>query len=136
MKKKVLFICTGNACRSQMAEGLLKHYLGEVYESCSAGVEPFRLSSRAVQVMQEISIDISKHYAKPINAPVNINPDIVITLCDYAMTVCPDFPGKTKKIHWSVSDPFFAKGDREESLKAFREVRDEIKERILNELKR
>lgn len=136
MKQKVLFICTGNACRSQMAEGILRQYLGDRYKSCSAGVKPFRLSSRAVQVMQEIGIDISKHYSKSISDPVNINPDIVITLCDYAVTVCPPFSENIQKIHWSVSDPFFAVGNREESLNAFRTVRDEIKERILNELKR
>ncbi|MBP8638753.1 MAG: arsenate reductase ArsC [Dictyoglomi bacterium] len=128
--KKVLFICTHNSCRSQMAEGLLKTLYGGYYESHSAGLEVTEVNPYAIRVMKEIGIDISKQRSKTINEFKGITFDYVVTVCDNAKERCPFFPGK-KILHKSFIDPTEFKGEGEEKLKIFREVRDQIREWII-----
>ena len=130
MKKKVLFLCTGNSCRSQMAEGFLRHLRGDAYEVYSAGVDPSELNPKAVQVMEEAGVDISKHTSKRLEELLHIQFDLVITVCDNARQSCPVFPGKARVIHKGFDDPpKEAAGARspEEALEPFRRVRDEIR---------
>ncbi|MEJ5251595.1 MAG: arsenate reductase ArsC [Chthonomonadetes bacterium] len=126
---RVLFLCTGNSCRSQMAEGFARKWLDGV-EIWSAGTRPAeQVNPLAVQVMQEKGIDISTHYPKMVSAvprPV----DIVITLCGEAAEECPTFPGARITEHWGLPDPARATGTPEEVLRVFRTVRDEIERRI------
>ena len=105
-KKKVLFICTGNTCRSQIAHGLLNELSNSTFEIFSAGLHPSRVHQISIEVMKEIGIDISKHTSDHIDDYVNKNIDIVITVCDNAKNACPVFPGNVKRIHWSIDDPF------------------------------
>ncbi len=129
--KKVLFLCTGNSCRSQMAEGFLRHLAGDRYEVFSAGIDPAdRVNPRAVKVMQEIGIDISHHRSKPVMDFLKQSFDHVITVCDHAKEVCPVFPGKYKSLHWNLEDPANATGTEEEKLAFYRTIRDQIKEHI------
>ena len=130
MKKMVLFLCTGNSCRSQMAEGFLRNLRGDAYEVYSAGVDPSELNPRAVQVMKEIGIDISKQYAKSLEIYANEHFDIVITVCDHAKESCPLFPGKVQRFHWGLTDPAEAKGKKEEVLRVFRDIRNQIRKNI------
>ncbi len=123
--KKVIFICTHNSARSQMAEGILKHLYGDFYDVYSAGTHPASVNPYAIEVMKEIGIDISFHYSKNIN-DFNLKEfDIVITVCDSAKGLCPVLPG-VNYIHKSFSDPSNIKGGDEEVLKEFRKVRDDI----------
>lgn len=131
-KIKILFLCTGNSCRSQMAEGFAKHYFPEIFEVWSAGTKPSNLNPFAVEVMKESGIDISNQYSKGLDEVMGINFDFVITLCGDAYESCPVFPGKTKKIHRGFKDPANATGTPEEIIKEYREVRDEIKNFILS----
>lgn len=131
MKKKVLFLCTGNSCRSQMAEGFLKHLKGNDYEVFSAGTNPSTVNPNAVKVMSEIGIDISNQESKSVEQFLNTNFDFVITVCDKAKERCPIFLGNAKKLHWSFIDPASAKGSEEEVLSVFRKVRDEIHSKII-----
>jgi arsenate reductase (thioredoxin) len=124
---KILFLCTGNACRSQMAEGWAKKLKSDSIEAYSAGVRPIGVSKRAIKVMAEAGVDISTHTSKHFNDLADIDFDYVVTLCDSAAQVCPVYPGKTKVIHRSFEDPYFAKGSNEEILSAFRKVRDQIR---------
>ncbi|MCS7228762.1 MAG: arsenate reductase ArsC [Candidatus Kryptonium sp.] len=128
---KVLFLCTGNSCRSQMAEGLLRHFGDNKFEVFSAGTNPSFVHPLAIEAMKEIGIDISNHRSKSVNEFIDQNFDYVITVCDRAKEVCPNFPGQVRKIHWSFEDPAEARGTREERMKVFRKVRDEIKEHII-----
>ena len=129
-KKRVLFICTGNVARSQMGEGLLRHFGGDRFEVCSGGLVPSYVRPNAIAVMKEIGIDISHHRSKSVNEFVDGEPfDYVITVCDYAAQYCPTFPGDSKRIHWSIKDPVVI-GDDEAQLEAFREARDDLKTRI------
>ena len=105
-KKKVIFICTGNACRSQIAEGLLREMSGESFEVYSAGSHPSRLHPASVVVMNEIGIDISHHKSESIDKYINSGIDIAITVCDNANNYCPNFPGNPEQIHWSIEDPY------------------------------
>ena len=130
MKKKVLFLCTGNSCRSQMAEGLLRHFYGDRYQVFSAGTQPTAVNPRAIQVMAEINIDISRQHSKPVSGFENENFDTVVTVCDRANESCPLFLGNVKRIHWSLEDPAEAKGNQENVLAVFRKVRDQIKTQI------
>jgi len=132
MKKKVLFLCTGNSARSQMAEGLLRHLRNNEFEVCSAGVEPKGVHPKAVQTMQEIGIDISGQKSKHIDELPDREFDHIITLCDHAAQNCPVFLGKGLRLHHSFSDPAAAVGSDHEVLEAFRKVRDEIKEFVLS----
>ena len=132
MKKKVLFLCTGNSARSQMAEGLLRHLRNNEFEVFSAGVEPKGVHPMAVQAMQEIGIDISGQKSKHIDELPDREFDHIVTLCDHAAQNCPVFLGKGLRLHHSFSDPAAAVGSDHEVLEAFRKVRDEIKEFVLS----
>lgn len=125
-KKKVLFICTHNSCRSQMAEGLLNSIYGSNYEAYSAGIKPTNVNPYAVEVMKEIGIDLSKHYSKSIEDFKGSTFDFVVTVCDNAKETCPFFPGK-KIIHKGFEDPAVFNGSIEQTLDFFRKIRDEIK---------
>jgi arsenate reductase len=124
-KQRVLFLCTHNAVRSQMAEGLLRSLYGEQYEVYSAGVIPFKVHSLAIETMGEIGIDISQHTSKSIEKFRDMTVDIVVTVCDNARETCPFFPGK-KVLHQSFDDPGLVQGSKEQQLQAFRTVRDQI----------
>ena len=130
MKKTVLFLCTGNSCRSQMAEGLLRHLAGDRFEAASAGTHPAGLNPGAVAVMQEIGINISSHRSKQVDEYKDARFDYVITVCDRAKETCPIFPASSVQLHWSFEDPAGAVGTIEERQTVFRRVRDEIAERI------
>lgn len=130
MKKKVLFLCTGNSCRSQMAEGLLRHLAGDRFDVASAGTHPAGLNPGAVEVMKEIGIDISSHRSKRVDELANQPFDHVITVCDRAKETCPIFPSASSLLHWSFDDPAAAQGTVEERRAVFRRVRDEIAGRI------
>lgn len=134
-KKQVLFLCTGNSCRSQIAEGFLRHMAGDKFEVFSAGVKPTQVNPLAIKVMAEAGVDISKHRSKSAMDFIGQQFDYVITVCDNAKQTCPVFPGKYQKIHWSLEDPALAQGTEEEKIKIFRKIRDQIKENILNFLK-
>jgi len=124
---KVLVLCTGNSCRSQIAEGYLRHFGGDKLEVYSAGVETHGLNPRAVSVMQEDGIDISDHTSNNVSEYLAINFDYVITVCDHANEVCPVFPSTAKKIHHNFPDPAKASGSEKEVMDQFRSVRDQIK---------
>jgi arsenate reductase (thioredoxin) len=132
MKKKVLFLCTGNSARSQMAEGLLRHLRKNEFEVFSAGVEPKGVHPMAVQAMWEIGIDISGQKSKHIDDLPDREFDHIITLCDHAAQNCPVFLGKGVRLHHGFSDPAAAVGSDHEVLEAFRKVRDELKQFILS----
>jgi arsenate reductase len=125
--KKVLVLCTGNSCRSQIAEAYLRHFAGEKAEIYSAGVETHGVNPRAISTMKEDGIDISKHTSNNIDEYFNIDFDVVITVCDNAKERCPFFPTKAKKFHQNFPDPAKATGTEEEILEQFREVRQMIK---------
>lgn len=129
-KKRVLILCTGNSARSQMAEGVLRHDAGAWFEVASAGVAPSHVRPEAIAVMNELSIDISMHRSKSIDEFTGQEFDYVITVCDNANEQCPVFPGKTKRIHWSIEDPAATQGDEPQRLSVFRRVRDGIRERL------
>ncbi len=126
-KKTVLFICTGNSARSQMAEGLLRHMAGDRYDVASAGTAPKGLHPRTAEVMKEVGIDVSGHTSKDLDPFIGRDYDYVVTVCDRAKEHCPVFPGASP-LHWSFDDPADAPAERE--LEAFRRVRDEIAERL------
>jgi arsenate reductase len=135
IKKKVLFLCTGNSVRSQMAEGLLKT-LGDVrWEVQSAGIIKSYVHPLAIRVMEEIGIDISRQASKSMDKLVNEKFDYVITLCDHAAQFCPTFGGRGKRLHWPFEDPAGAVGTTEEKLAVFRRIRDGIKMKIEEFLK-
>lgn len=128
-KLKILFLCTGNSCRSQMAEGWTRQLKGIAIEPYSAGVIKTRLNPHAVTVMAEAGVDISSHYSKEVHAVMDIPFDYVITVCDHVRETCPLFPGKAKKVHYSFDDPPSLTAhmpDGKEKLDVYRRVRDEI----------
>ncbi|MGB9176054.1 MAG: arsenate reductase ArsC [Methanoregula sp.] len=125
-KKRVLFICTANAARSQMAEGLLRAKFGDRYDVFSAGTHQSKVSTRAIAVMQEVGIDISDHCSKTLAEFEGTPFDLAITLCDNAHAVCPMVSGARKTIHHGFSDPHLTPGTEEEVLDGYRKVRDEI----------
>jgi arsenate reductase len=131
MKTRVLFLCTHNSSRSQMAEGLLREMAGDRFDVFSAGTEQDRVHPLAIEAMRERGIDISEHSSKTLDAFAGQRFDYVITVCDQANESCPIFPGEAKRMHWSFDDPRAAAGSEEEQLRAFRRVRDEIEERLL-----
>jgi arsenate reductase len=131
IKKKVLFVCTGNSVRSQMAEGLLKALGSGQWKVQSAGTIQSYVHPLAIQVMAEIGIDISRQTSKSMDQFVNEKFDYVITLCDHAAKFCPAFGGhQGKRLHWPFEDPVGAKGTTEERLVVFRRIRDGIKKKI------
>ena len=126
--KKVLVLCTGNSCRSQIAEGYLHYFAGDKAEIFSAGVETHGVNPKAIETMKEDGIDISKHTSNNINEYRNIDFDFVITVCDNAKENCPYFPSKAKKFHQNFPDPAKASGTEEQITHEFRRVREMIKE--------
>ncbi|MGB9642881.1 MAG: arsenate reductase ArsC [Candidatus Ratteibacteria bacterium] len=133
--KKILFLCTGNSCRSQMAEGLANYYGRGKIQAFSAGLNPSIVNPFAIEVMAEIGIDISKHRSKNLEEFLGQQFDFIITLCESAKQNCPLFPGKATKIHWDIKDPADATGSKEEILTEFRKCRNIIKEKIIDFLK-
>ncbi len=126
MKKKVIILCTGNSCRSQMAEGFLRKMAGDEAEIYSAGIEAHGLNPGAVEVMRESGIDISMHRSNSISEYQHIPFDFIITVCDHALENCPYLPGKGLRLHLDFPDPARAGGSEEEVMKEFRRVRDMI----------
>jgi arsenate reductase len=130
MKKRVLFLCTANSSRSQMAEGIINHFFRDKIAAFSAGTEASYVHPTAIEVMKEIGIDISRHQSKNLTAFDGQSFDYVITLCGSANETCPLYIGATKKMHIGFDDPAKAQGTREEVMREFRRVRDEIKEKL------
>ena len=129
-KLRLLFLCTGNSCRSQMAEGWTRHLKGDVIEPYSAGVEVKTVDPQAVKVMAEAGVDISTQRSKHLSEVMQIPFDVVVTQCSHARETCPFFPGAVKKVHVEFDDPpFLTRGmaDDEEKLAVYRRVRDEIR---------
>ena len=129
---RILFLCTGNACRSQMAEGWARHLKADVIEAFSAGIRPIGVSSRAIKAMTEAGVDISTQTSNHIDDFPGIGFDYVITLCDNAKEQCPVFPGRVQLVHRPFRDPYFAEGTEEQVMDAFRGTRDEIREFVEN----
>jgi arsenate reductase len=125
-KKRILFICTANAARSQMAEGIMRAKYGRRFDVFSAGTRPSRVSARAIQVMNEIGIDISHHQSKNLDEISGMKCDLAITLCDNAHQICPVVPGAKKTIHCGFPDPHLTPGSDENILQGYRNVRDGI----------
>src|SRR4051795_10793561 len=134
IKQRVLFLCTHNSARSQMAEGLLRAFGGDRFEAYSAGTEATHVRPLAVRAMDELGIDISGQESKTLERYLGEPFDFVITVCDDANEACPIFPGARQRLHWSFEDPAQATGSEEERLRVFQSVRDEIRERIEGEL--
>jgi arsenate reductase (thioredoxin) len=128
--QRVLFVCTGNSARSQMAEGLLRHEAGKRFDVSSAGTHPTRVRLEAIAVMNEIGIDLSSHRSKSVNEFIGQPFDYVITVCDNAKETCPVFPSKAQRLHWPFEDPAAAIGSEGERIAVFRRVRDEIRAHI------
>lgn len=129
-KLKILFLCTGNSCRSQMAEGWTRHLKGDVLEPYSAGIETHGLNPNAVKVMAEAGVDISGYRSKHVDELRDVPFDYVVTVCDAANESCPIFPGKVKRLHVGFDDPprlAAAEKDAEKALRHYRRVRDEIR---------
>lgn len=126
IKTRVLFVCTANAARSQMAEGLLRSKYGDRFEVFSAGTRKTKVSVRAIEVMQEIGIDISHHRSKTLGEYYGASFDLAVTLCDNAHAICPVVSGAKKTIHQGFADPHLTPGTDEDSLDGYRKVRDEI----------
>jgi arsenate reductase (thioredoxin) len=133
-KSKVLFLCTHNSARSQMAEGLLRHLAGNRFEVMSAGTEAAHVRPLAVRAMDEVGIDISGQESKTLDRYVREPFDYVITVCDEANEACPFFPGAAERLHWSLPDPAAVEGTEEERLEVFRLVRDRLRDHIEGEL--
>jgi len=125
-KKRVLFICTHNSARSQMAEGIMNALYGDKFQAFSAGTNPSKVNPLAIEVLKEIGIDISHHRSKSIDEFKGETFDYVVTVCDNAKENCPYFPGGKKYVHRGFMDPASIEGTYEEKLSAFRKVRDEI----------
>ncbi|MGE5894731.1 MAG: arsenate reductase ArsC [bacterium] len=132
---KVMFLCTGNSCRSQMAEGFARELGRELIEAHSAGLSPSKVNSYAVRGMKEIGIDISQQRSKAIDPDLLNQMDIIITLCGHAEAMCPMTPPRVRRIHWPIDDPVGTIGTEEEILTAFRKTRDEIYEKIQDLIK-
>jgi arsenate reductase len=133
-RARVLFLCTHNSARSQMAEGLLSDLAGDRFEVYSAGTEATHVRPQAIKVMNELGIDISAQESKTLERYIGEPFDYVITVCDDANESCPFFPGAKNRLHWSLEDPSRTEVSGEEQLGVFRRVRDEIRERIEQEL--
>ena len=128
MMKKILVLCTGNSCRSQIAEGYLRHFAGDKAVVYSAGVETHGVNPRAIATMQADGIDISGHSSNNITEYTGVDFDFVITVCDHAKERCPFFPSNAQKFHYNFPDPAKAQGTESEIQKAFEVVRDLIKQ--------
>ncbi|MBB5639029.1 arsenate reductase [Pedobacter cryoconitis] len=126
--KKILVLCTGNSCGSQLAEGFLRYFAGDQAEIYSAGIETHGVNPKAIQIMNEIGIDISSHTSNHINEYTSIDFDYLITVCDHAKESCPYFPTQAIKFHYNFPDPAKATGTDEEIMNEFRKVRELIKD--------
>jgi len=126
----VLFLCTGNSCRSQMAEGWLRHLAGDRFTAHSAGLQPSTVNPLAIAVMREVGIDISGHHSKDVVSFLGGYFPFLVTVCDRAKGACPIFPGVSFREHWPIDDPALGTGSEENRLRVFRAVRDEIGERV------
>ena len=133
-RQRILFLCTHNSARSQMAEGLLRHLGGERFEAFSAGTEATHVRPLAIAAMAELGIDVSRQESKTLDRYLGEPFDAVITVCDQAAEACPVFPGARRRLHWSFPDPSKATGTQEEQLAVYRQVRDAIQEHIEREL--
>ena len=129
-KGRVLFLCTGNSCRSQMAEGWLRRLAGNRFQAASAGTKPAGLHPDAVLVMGEAGVDIAAQRSKNVSQFLQGQFDFAVTVCDSAKEACPYFPGEVQRLHWSFADLAAATGTHEQRLAVFRQVRDQIAERI------
>lgn len=127
---RVLFLCTGNSCRSQMAEALLRELGGEDFEVASAGTEPQSIHPLTHKVMEELGIDLARQRTKSLERYLDEPFDFIITVCDKARDRCPNFPGDHQRIHWGFADPAQVGGTSAEQLQAFRRVRNEIRDRL------
>jgi arsenate reductase len=134
MKKTILFICTHNSARSQMAEGLINSFFNDKFKAYSAGTEVAFVRPQTITVMKEIGIDISNHRSKHMKEFYGTKFDLAITVCDKAQKICPVFPGAKKNIHKSFLDPSAAMGTEEQKLEVFREVRDQIRKWLEEDL--
>ena len=130
MKTKVLILCTGNSCRSQMAEGFLRHYGSDKFEAFSAGTKPSKVNETAIKVMKEAGVDISGQRSKNVSEYLGQPFDYVITVCDNAKESCPNLPGVATKLHWPFPDPPHDKDISEVVLNEFRKVRDLIQDKF------
>jgi len=128
----ILVICTGNSCRSQMAEGFFRHFGRDRVKAHSAGVKPQEVNPAAVRVMAELGIDISRQQSTHLDEYRDGTFDFVITVCDNAAAACPTYFGDSERLHWPFDDPALTEGDEETRLAVFRRVRDEISIRVLN----
>ena len=126
-KESVLFVCTHNSARSQMAEGLLRHYYGDRYEAYSAGTQPGGVNPFAIEVMKEFGIDLSGHRSEHIDEYADEEMDYVVTVCDSAREECPYLPARKRNLHESFADPSAARGSDDTKRAAFRRARDEIR---------
>ena len=134
-KEKIIFICTGNACRSQIAEGVMRKLAADKFDVFSAGSHPSLVHPMSIKVMKEIGIDITSHTSDPISKFLSKNINIVVTVCDNADRVCPVFPGKVERIHWSIKDPFKGWNSHPDDLVNFRKTREDLTARIKNLIK-
>lgn len=132
--RRVLFLCTHNSARSQMAEGLLRALGHDRFEVMSAGTERTQVRPEAIEAMSELDIDISHHTSKSLDGYVDQHFDLVITVCDDANESCPIFPNAKERWHWSIDDPSRATGTQDEKMNAFRKARDELKGRVEAEI--
>ena len=136
MKQRILFLCTHNSCRSQMAEGLANHFLGDRFRAFSAGTEATQVNPQAIKVLAELGIDMSSQRSKTLDEFVGQSFDCVVTLCGDANEKCPLFFGGVQRIHQGFDDPSRLKGSEEDLLPEFRRVRDEIKEWLVRYVSR
>ena len=134
-KKRILVVCTGNSCRSQMAEGFFRHYGSDTVEVYSAGTHPWIVHPLAISVMREKGIDLSGHKSESVEKYEDQHFNYVITVCDFAKERCPVFPDETKRLHWGIEDPFTVTGAEETVQRAFRKIRDRIEQAIVRFLK-
>ena len=130
LKKKILFVCTGNSCRSQIAHGLLSNIAGDRFDVFSAGLSPNKVHPMAIKVMKEIDIDVSHHTSDHLDDYLDKDIDVVITTCDDANESCPFFPGNVMRLHWSIDDPFESWNVEESNIQLFRDTRNKIEEKI------
>jgi arsenate reductase (thioredoxin) len=133
-EQRVLFLCTHNSARSQMAEALLRHLGGDRFEAYSAGTEATHVRPLAIEAMRELGVDIAGQESKTLDRYLGEPFDAVITVCDQAAEACPVFAGAKRRLHWSLPDPSRATGTRDEQLAVYRQVRDDIARRIRSEL--
>jgi arsenate reductase len=126
----VLFLCTGNSCRSQMAEGWLRYLAGDRFDAFSAGLQPSIVHPLAIEAMREAGVDISGQHSKDVSGLLGRHFSYVITVCDRAQQNCPIFPGPSIREHWPIEDPATAEGSHDERMRIFRKIRNEIEARV------